>query len=131
MRFQEDSIDLLELASSELKITEPGDIGLTYSWLQDESIYNSQLISDNLDNYCQHIMKAAISNNKKLRMLALKDVSRNVNIGQVIPHFSNFSCMILLKNITLSGLATYALQFLEAIMYNPCTQYSVEENQVS
>lgn len=76
-------------------------------------------------------MKAAISNNKKLRMLALKDVSRNVNIGQVIPHFCNFSCMILLKNITLSGLATYALQFLEAIMYNPCTPYSVEENQAS
>lgn len=111
-------------------MSEPGDIGLDYKWLKDTSLFNQLLVNNSLNNYSQKIMNAAVSSKKSLRTMALKDVTKNINIGPIIPHLCNFCFLILQKNITYSNLATPVLQLLEAIMFNPCTSYSVEEKQV-
>lgn len=105
-------------------------MGLEYKWFKDVIPLHTVDIDSKLKRYCDNIMKCSISNKESLRHAVLKDVSKNHNIGPVIPALCNFCFLILQKNITYSSLAVPVLQLLEAIMFNPCTSFSAEEKQV-
>lgn len=124
-------MDLLEVSSEETSIVEPGDMGLEYKWFRDEIPNNAQAINNKLKRYCDNIMKYSVSQKDNLRLAVLKDVSKNAQIGPVIPALCNFCFLILQKNITYSNLAVPVLQLLEAIMFNPCTSFSAQEKQIT
>lgn len=115
-----------------MTVLEPGDMGLEYRWLKDTStLSNLTYVDETLKRYCDTVMRYSISKKEALRKAVLKDVTRNVKIGPIVPALCNFCFLILQKNITYSYLAMPVLQLLEAVMFNPSTSFSAEEKQVN
>lgn len=103
---EENEVNLVNLATTNCALEQPGEVGVKAYWLAVEGVPKSgfsqnsvqnkknghieTLVSEELMAYYEQVTKAILGNNEELLKIALNDLRTNAKIAPLLPYLVNF-----------------------------------------